>query len=85
METLAAKMASAAFIERVSIPLRLLSIRKKPAKPYKPCVEGRAHSIMEEPKISGFFFREAIVALPPMVTPIALPIQDTVNMTAIPT
>ena len=60
-------------------------MRKKPANPYSPCVEGNAHKIIDFPKMVGFFFRAAIVAFPPIVTPTLLPIQDMASMIAIPT
>jgi hypothetical protein len=43
-----------------------------------------AHNIMDEPKTSGFFFNAAIVALPPIVTPIELPMQEIASIKAMP-
>ena len=47
----AAQIASAEPSESCSRPLRLLSMRKKPANPYSPCVEGNAHKIIDFPKM----------------------------------
>ena len=47
----------------------LVYVRKKPTKPYKPCVAGNALKAMQEPKASGFFFNAPKVALPLIDTP----------------
>lgn len=80
----AVRTARAAFRDRDVLAERLPNIRKNPANPYRPCVDGRAQRIIDLPKMSGFFFSAPMVALPPMVTPYVLPIQDRANMNARP-
>ena len=80
----AVRTARAAFKDSEVLAERLPNIRKNPANPYRPCVEGRAQRIIDLPKMSGFFLRAPIVALPPMVTPYVLPIQDRANINARP-
>ena len=80
----AVSTAREAFKDKDVLAERLPNIRKNPANPYRPCVEGRAQRIIDLPKISGFFLRAPMVALPPIVTPYVLPIQDRANINARP-